>query len=197
MSDQVIPSSILSTLPPSDGRPRVFVCLHRSPGLIGALIRWQQRGGWSHASLWFPGRGIIESREFKGVRALVEFDAKPGERMEVFAVAGLTPEQEEQVFAFAQRQLGKRYDWPMVFGFVSRSSVEGHQSGGKWFCSELVFAALAAAGIKLLRATDAWEVSPGLLVRSPLLCPCLRGTSQNSGQTPGPQQRATVNSTLP
>jgi len=171
MSD-VVPSSTLSTLPPSTGdRPRVFVCLHRSPGLIGSLIRWQQRGNYSHASLFFPGRGYIESREFKGVRALSMMPKRASERVDVFSVAGLTPEQEEQVFAFAQRQLGKRYDWPMVFGFVSRSSVEGHESGGKWFCSELVFAAIAAAGIKLLRVTNAWEVSPGLLVRSPFLIP--------------------------
>lgn len=160
----------LSTLPePAGDIPRVFVCLHRGKGVISRLIRWQQRGDWSHASLCFSGRGVIESREFKGVRALPQIEAAPGEVIELYAVEGLTREQEEKVFAFAQEQLGKKYDWPMVFGFVSRSPVEGHQSGGKWFCSELVYAALRAAGVELLGNTEPWEVSPPLLHRAPAL----------------------------
>lgn len=164
------PASSLSTLPePVGDAPRVFLCLHRGQGVISRLIRWQQRGDWSHASLYFPDRGLIESREFKGVRALPLLEPAPGEVIELYTVQGLKRYQEERVFAFAQQQLGKRYDWPMVFGFVSRSPVEGHESGGKWFCSELAYAALRAAGVELLGNTQPWEVSPPLLHRAPAL----------------------------
>jgi hypothetical protein len=170
VSNQRVPSSTLYRLPdPFHDEPRVFVCLHRGVGLISELIRWHQRGAYSHASLWFPGRGVIESREFKGVRALPCLQPSSGEVIDLFAIDGITREQEEQLFAFAQRQLGKPYDWPMVWGFVSRSPVEGHESAGQWFCSELAFAAPAAAGIELLARIDAWEVSPPILRLAPRL----------------------------
>lgn len=159
----------LAALPAHAG-PRVLVCLHRAPGLISTLIRWQTRSPWSHASLLFPGAGVIEAREFAGVRALPALDPKPGESIEVFAVRGLTPAQECAVFDFAQRQLGKPYDYTMVARFVSRRQ-ESRPSSGKWFCSELCYAALLHAGVPLLRCTEPWEVSPGLLARSPLLVP--------------------------
>lgn len=163
----VIPSSTLTPLPSIDG-PRAFVCLHRAPGIIGTLIRWQQRGHWSHASLWFPGRGIIEAREFRGVQARPCHEPRPGELIERYTVAGLSAQQEDMLFAFAQRQLGKRYDYTMVLRFVSRRQADRKQYG-RWFCSELVYAALQHAGVDLFRATEPWEVSPGLLARSSLL----------------------------
>lgn len=54
----------------------------------------------------------------------------------------------------------------MVARFVTRRQAD-RESAGKWFCSELVFAAFQAAGIDLLARTEAWEVSPGLLLRIP------------------------------
>jgi hypothetical protein len=164
-----LPTSSFNRLPDPEGSPRVVVCLHRGPGVIGRLIRWQTRADYSHASLLFPGRGVIESREFKGVRALPALAPAPGEVIDTFSVRGLGCLQEQAVFDFAQAQLGKRYDWPMVFGFVSRSPIEGHQSEGRWFCSELVYAAFRTAGIELLRGIEPWEVSPGLLSYSPRL----------------------------
>jgi len=143
--------------------------LHHAPGLFGDLIRWQTRGKYSHASLWFPSVGVIESREGRGVQRLADLKLKKGERIDVFEVTGFTTDQALDVWNFASKQLGKSYDWPMVFGFVSRSTTEGQQTGGKWFCSELVFAAVKAAGVELLRDCEAWEVSPALLSKSPLL----------------------------
>lgn len=155
---------------PVAGRPRVFLCLHSAPGFIGTIIRWQQRGAWSHASLYFPGRGVIEAREFCGVRALPALAPKPAEVIARFTVRGLTPEQEERVFAFAQAQLGKPYDYTMVARFISRRQASRKQAG-RWFCSELAYAAYAHAGVHLFASTEPWEVSPGLLARSPLLIP--------------------------
>jgi uncharacterized protein YycO len=148
----------------------VYVCLHCGTSLVSRLIRWQNRSDYSHASLVLPTGEHIESREGKGVLWHSKFTlTNPTEKVDWFAVNGLTATQLDDLWQFLQDQKAKPYDWPMVFGFVSRSRTEGHESGGKWFCSELVFAALAAAGHPPLARTDAWEVAPGLLARSPHL----------------------------
>jgi uncharacterized protein YycO len=156
----------------------VYVCLHRGTSLVSRLIRWQNRSDYSHASLVLPTGEHVESREGKGVLWHPKFTlTNPTEQVDWFAVNDLTGERLDALLDFLAGQKGKRYDWPMVFGFVSRSRTEGHESGGKWFCSELVFAALAASGVPPLARTDAWEVAPGLLARSPHLILLSRHTS--------------------
>lgn len=146
----------------------VLIALHRAPGVVGSLIRWQTRSQYSHASLYCPGLGIIEAREGKGVQRLTDFHLKAGERVELYRVNGATDEEVSAAWMFAADQTGKAYDWTMVLRFVSRRQ-ESRSSSGKWFCSELVYAAFLSAGVELLRATEPWEVSPGLLGRSPYL----------------------------
>lgn len=147
----------------------VYVCLHRGDSLVSKLIRWQNRSDYSHASIVLPTGEHIESREGQGVLWHPKFTlTNPTEKVDWFVV-NLTAGQVEDLWNFLKAQRGKPYDWPMVFGFVSRSRIEGHESEGKWFCSELVFAAMQAAGLALLARTDAWEVAPGLLARSPFL----------------------------
>jgi uncharacterized protein YycO len=147
-----------------------YVCLHRGTSLVSRLIRWQNRSDYSHASIVLPSGTHIESREGQGVLVHAKFTlTNPTEQVDWFAVNGLTATHVDALVDFITAQAGKAYDWPMVFGFISRSRVEGHESGGKWFCSELVFAALEAAGRPLLARTEAWEVAPGLLARSPYL----------------------------
>jgi len=55
-----------------------------------------------------------------------------------------------------------------VARFVSRRQAS-RASRGKWFCSELAFAAARKGGVHLLKNVEPWEVSPGGLSRSPLL----------------------------
>lgn len=148
---------------------RVIIGLHRGTSVIGKLIRWQTRGDYSHASLILPDGLFVEAREFIGVRALAKMEAAKGEAVDLFTVEA-TPAQIEAIAAFAREQLGKAYDYTMVARFVSRRQAS-RSSSGKWFCSELVYAALKQAGIELFRATEPWEVSPGMLARSPLLRP--------------------------
>lgn len=146
------------------------IALHRGNGIVSRLIRWQQRGEWSHASVILRSGAVIESREFIGVRQLPKLTAAKGEFIQVFNVE-CTDEQADAIEAFLQKQVGKKYDYPMVFGFVSRSTKEGRDSEGKWFCSELAFDAFRAGGIHLLARIEPWEVSPPHLSYSPLATP--------------------------
>lgn len=148
---------------------RVFIALHRGPGLIGTLIRWQTRSPYSHASIVLRQAAVIESREGIGVRWLSKLQPAAGEQIDLFAVE-LTIDQANKLEAFLLAQLGKRYDWSSVLRFVSRRQAS-RRSREVWFCSELVFAAFQHVGINLLARTEPWEVSPGLLSRSPLITP--------------------------
>ena len=171
-----------------EGMREVEVALHRGRGLIGGLIRWQSRSVYSHAALVIDGR-VYESREFRGVRdyqamqnAECRFEIgegrinaelqtgvpiNQGEQIDIFSVA-VTGEQLQVMRGFLNAQRDKGYDYLSVARFVSRRD-EGSWGKDRWFCSELVFAAFLEAGIELLRGTRAWEVSPGLLGRSPIL----------------------------
>jgi uncharacterized protein YycO len=143
------------------------IALHRAPGLIGTLIRWQTRGEYSHASMLMDDGSVIESREGHGVRRLPRLVRRKGETIDLFNFFH-SPEQNRQITTFLEAQIGKPYDYTMVARFVTRRQASRAQSG-KWFCSELIYAALQQAQLPVFRATDPWEVSPGLLARSPLL----------------------------
>lgn len=149
--------------------PQITIALFRGPGIVSRLIRWQTRSAYSHAAIVMPCGNVIESREGKGVRQLTKLEPTAKERIDLFTVE-VTETQLQDIAWFLNEQLGKKYDWTMVARFVTRRQ-ESRSSSEKWFCSELVFAAFQQAGIDLLRATEPWEVSPGLLARSPLLQP--------------------------
>lgn len=151
-------------------RGPVYVCLHRGTSLVSRMIRWHSRGNYSHASIVLPDGRHCESREGKGVLMHPKFTlTNPSELVDWFTVDNLTAAQVARLVAFFEAQVGKPYDWPMVFGFVSRSRIEGHESAGKWFCSEMDYAGFVDIGIHLLARTHAWEVDPDMLSRSPAL----------------------------
>lgn len=84
-----------------------------------------------------------------------------------------TEEQKAEIESYLKAQVGKPYDLMGLFGFPLRR--KNIQDPDKFFCSELVFTALKQAGIELLQDTDPSEVSPRLLLRSPLLKPIYKG----------------------
>src|SRR5688572_30038297 len=124
------------------------VVLFKGKGLVSRLIRWQTRSEYSHAALLLEDGTLIESREGKGVQAIANWQ-RP-ENAVLFEVKGLQEEWARGAREFLSAQIGKKYDWLMVARFVSRRQ-EKRSTSGKWFCSELVFAALQKAGVALLR----------------------------------------------
>lgn len=147
------------------GRDFGYVALYRGHGAVGHLIRWQTRSEYSHASLVYPDAdGLpsnlsIESKEFHGVRRH-EITPDEWENIDLFRVVNCTPTQWRRAFQFAERQLGADYDWRGVFRFVTRLPA---YKNDKWFCSELVCAALRYAGCPLLSRIACHEVPPGFL----------------------------------
>ncbi len=170
MTDLITPL----TLPPPSTLliPRMQIALHKGSGWISRLIQWQTRSPYSHASILTGFGDVFEAREFQGVlkTARRNWRLPAGESVDIFGVEinGNRRQRERQIIRFLHRQLDKPYDYRMVLRFISRRS-QDRRTVGKWFCSELVYAAFQKAGINLLARTEPWEVSPGLLARSPLL----------------------------
>lgn len=156
--------------------PAPYIVLYHGVSRISALIRWQTRSEYSHAALCLytrEGMRIVEAIEGQGVLCRQPTDADLAAdwfRVRAPKLPVMTwPEARYQhAAAFALEQVGKGYDWTSVLRFVSRRQAR-REAAGVWFCSELVFAAYQQAGIELLRAVEPWEVSPGLLARSPYL----------------------------
>jgi uncharacterized protein YycO len=148
----------------------MLIALHKGKSVVSRLIRWQTRSEYSHASLLLEDGCVIESREgsFRtgpgGVRKLSSMPAN--ETVDLFRVEA--PVDWPTMLTWLNGQIGKPYDWTMVARFISRRQASRKESG-KWFCSELVFAALQKGGVNLLARCEPWEVSPGLLAKSPLL----------------------------
>lgn len=169
---------------------KVNILLHKGKGIISSLIRWQTRGAYSHASIQPDGQSIYESWQ-GGIRPGVRnVEIKDYSNIDIFIIY-LTDEQHDKLVNFLDKQLDKRYDYFGVLRFVSRRAA---RDDDKWFCSELVFAALAFAGIELFKETHAWEVSPQMLSRSPLL---KRVTEEVTEQKKGTTEKKTLDAGHP
>lgn len=133
------------------------------------MIRWQQRGRYAHASFLLDGT-IYESGSKQGVHAISpsHYEAEYREGSIVVAPVDLTDEQVDALELWLFQQLGKGYDFTSIVRLVTRRH-DRRGADRRWFCSELVVAGLAHVGVRLFNNTEAWEVSPGLLARTPLL----------------------------
>lgn len=145
---------------------RLEVLLFRGTGLLDRLIQWQTRGPYCHAAFLFPDGRQAESYPGVGVQMLPRF-CDHGCKVDRFEVE-ISEEQVRDLVASVEKELGSRYDWWGDFCFLTRTH-RGRADAGRWFCSELVFEKLAEQGVALLRATEAFVVSPSLLGRSPIL----------------------------
>jgi uncharacterized protein YycO len=134
-------------------------------GLFARWIQWQTDSPYCHAALVFNDTILVEARVGKGV---VEVPFKPSPVVDLYEIEGLSDEDIGVIWDFTRAQLGKGYDYWGAFRFISRDKLPEND---RWFCSELVYAACQAAQLDLLERVEAWQVSPGLLARSPVLKP--------------------------
>lgn len=129
-------------------------------------IAWQTRSRYVHAALLAPNGRLIESVGFRGVR-MIEFDPF-ARKVEYFSVPSMSEEQWKVAWDWARNQIGKGYDWRGVLRFVYKKPAFGENGNGRFFCSELVHAAIACAGCTIQRCPSE-HCSPALVGMSPLL----------------------------
>ena len=140
------------------------ILLYKGRGMVSRLIRWQTNGSYSHAALQRPDGRIIEAWHKPPKVRLTRL--KDWSNVEAYEVVGMTPEQWDEAIAWAESQIGKKYDFGGVMRFVTRWR---KKQDDKWFCSELVFEAIKRAGVPLLERVQCSQVSPTVLSFSPLL----------------------------
>lgn len=146
----------------------MIVVLFKGRGVMSRLIEWQTNGDYSHAALLDEDNNTLyESWQTAGVRKKINWSVSDDPTVDFFKFAH-TKAEADAIRSFAESQLGKKYDWLGVVRFVSRTQLRP-DAKEKWFCSEFVTAALAAAGIDLFKNTEPNEVPPDLIKRSVVL----------------------------
>lgn len=113
-------------------------------------------GGFAHVELAFSDGECFSSSSRDGGCRFKAIDIHDSESWALVNVRA-TAEQEAAARAFCRAQNGKPYDWLGVFGFILPIRQFDHP-GRRWFCSEVVCAALQAAGDPL--HTDPLSTSP-------------------------------------
>ena len=126
----------------------------RTKGLIPKLIRWFTWSKWNHVDICVNNKWYASTRQ-KGVHRSDLVDQNQL-WFEVYPIYN-TEEQTEATETFLNSQMNKGYDWLGIFGFIIRKNLENKD---KWFCSELVAAALNHAGYKF---EDPFKISPAKL----------------------------------
>jgi uncharacterized protein YycO len=146
-----------------------MIALYRGKSWISRAIRLFNWSDYSHVA-WLDERagGVYEAWPYH-VRRVANLGTQhtPGTVIDLFSTCA-TRDQLDVVRAFLTSQIGKPYDFRGVINFLRRRD-QSPASQARWFCSELVFAAYAAAGIQLLSRIPAHKVYPGMLAYSPLL----------------------------
>lgn len=123
-------------------------------GLLSKAIKLWTWSDISHVEFVFPD-GYLGADFPDGVKVRPFNYCNPTK--EWFGVIECTDTQAKQVEAFARAQIGKPYSVLGILGFIVKHDFNKQ---GSWFCSELVYAAFQAAGIKLLNISDIDRISP-------------------------------------
>ena len=146
------------------------ILLFKDKSFVGKYIKLFTRGKYSHAAIRTKDGVVYEATAKDGVRKLSDIIQKEGFDKYVIDVYKVktTVAQDKLIIDFLEEQLGKKYDFWMVAGFVIYSTRQSRKSWSNWFCSELVFAAFEKGKIKLLN-TEPWKVAPEHLSWSQLL----------------------------
>lgn len=145
---------------------KCHVILYRGNDLLAKAIKWQTRSEYCHAAVATQDR-IYEATGKKNVVRRRMIKREDYEQGDWFAIE--VPDY-EKMEAFLEAQLGKKYDYTMIARFLSRRQAT-RRSKNRWFCSELVFAALLRGGARLFERIEPWQVSPGMLSYSTKLEP--------------------------
>lgn len=102
-------------------------------------------GFWAtHAEALMPDGTLLGAHADGGVQARAhDYDAGSFTR-DMFVQIPATPEQADSFHAFMRSQIGKSYDFIAIASIVIERD---WQDTDRWFCSELVAAALSHCGI--------------------------------------------------
>ena len=174
----------------SELRTGDVLLFRKSPSLFGRLIRWYSQSPYSHAGVILRIKvnghdriAVIESLEPDGVRLFpmevyLREEKYKGSLIDWYQIVDPTVDR-ERVAGYCLDQWGKRYSsaWQFFWSFGrlfqrvrKRFALPANVNPARYFCSQLVAAALEDAGYKPESEwADATSTTPGEVA----LFPCL------------------------
>jgi len=153
-----------------------MILQYRGTSFISRLIRWFTWGKYSHASWSFctvrDGKLHGDLSEYGAwTNGGVQHVDHIGQnhtlhtRIDLYDLrTPLAREEAERGILFMQAQIGKKYDYRGLFGFLFREKMD---SADRWFCSELVFTFLRRCGRMILQGVKPYQVNPQMIPMSP------------------------------
>jgi uncharacterized protein YycO len=139
----------------------VIIRLSSSRSLFSKLIKYITKSEYSHADIQIDDGVYVGSIPFKGVTIYNDENVVN----ESFFEVQLTKEQQDKVLWYVFDQLDKPYDYSGVWGFLTRD--RKWQEDDRWFCSELVAAALNT--VEPMFPADVYHISPADIAKHPRL----------------------------
>jgi uncharacterized protein YycO len=112
-------------------------------GVFSALIRQKTGSNWSHVAILLDDGKLIEAMPSGVIIRDCSVYSEVPWRVRTWCEK-LTEEEKTRGKEFLLNQLGKPYDWSIVFGFMSRNPLTSKND--KWFCSELARGFAGAVG---------------------------------------------------
>jgi uncharacterized protein YycO len=130
------------------------IILVHGASVLDTLVGIVTKSPWTHCAMVVdPERYLtIEASAFTIVRYRPLSTFKNSSL--IVRVPDLTEEQRDKIVLYAQKQLGKKYDYKAIFDEFERyefGKAIGPEKPGRFICSSLVAAAYKSAGIDLTR----------------------------------------------
>ncbi len=135
-------------------------------GLTGRVVQAATWSWASHVDFELEDGRLLGAVPGRGVCIRDPRDDAPS-RVERYQVA-VDEGTANAALTRAKWVIGRPYDWAGVVGWGLHR--QWHDDDA-WFCSELVAWSFLMEGAPLLRATDAWRITPRDLLLSPYLVP--------------------------
>ena len=110
---------------------KVWVRFITEPGITSRAIRWFTWSDWSHVDF------VLRDGRFLGARLDGGVQIRPHDYIipSAFRYAYVEVPDPRQVYGWATSQIGKKYDWRAIAGFLPRAN---WHDPARWFCSEYV-----------------------------------------------------------
>lgn len=144
-----------------------MIALYKGTSLVSKAIKFINWSEYSHASWMTSDGGEYESWDTVGVRYSSIFGSQhtKGTEVDLFEIK-LTKAEIDALEMFFREQMGKKYDYMGILGFLMRKDEHVHN---RWFCSELIAAGFESIKKPLLRNIPSYKVYPGMIAYSTLL----------------------------
>jgi hypothetical protein len=143
-----------------------MLALYKGTSIVSQAIKFFSWSEYSHASWVTENGGEYESWDGVGVQYSAKFGAAhtKGTFVDLFNIK-ITSQETYNLELFFKSQIGKKYDYKGILGFLMRKDYESVE---KWFCSELIMEGFIKINNPVLKNIPSYKVYPGMLAYSPL-----------------------------